>query len=78
MQLSEKTSGKRRDGKERCEMALKIEKEFFGVVMSPRREDVYDNGGGVLYPRVVELHHAGKKTECCWPPLTTTPSRNPR
>lgn len=61
MQLSEKTSGKRRDGKERCEMALKIEKEFFGVVMSPRREDVYDNGGGVLYPRVVELHHAGEK-----------------
>lgn len=42
-------------------MALKIEKEFFGVVMSPRREDVYDNGGGVLYPRVVELHHAGEK-----------------
>ena len=42
-------------------MALKIEKEFFGVVMSPRREDVYDNGGGVLYPRVIELHHAGEK-----------------
>lgn len=39
-------------------MSLKITKDFKGVVFSPRKEEVYE-GGGVLYPRVIELHHAG-------------------
>ena len=30
-------------------MALKLNKEFFGVVMAPKKEEVYP-GGGVLYP----------------------------
>lgn len=42
-------------------MALKLKKEYAGVVYSPRREEIYDNGGGVLYPRPVELHHAGER-----------------
>ena len=41
-------------------MALKLNKEFFGVVMAPKKEEVYP-GGGVLYPRVIELHHAGEE-----------------
>ena len=41
-------------------MALKLDKEYAGVVYSPRREEIYSNGGGVLYPRPVELHHAGE------------------
>ena len=41
-------------------MALKLQKEYAGVVYSPRREEIYSNGGGVLYPRPVELHHAGE------------------
>lgn len=41
-------------------MALKITKEFNGVVFAPRKEEVYP-GGGVLYPRVIELHHAGEQ-----------------
>lgn len=32
-------------------MALKLKKEYAGVVYSPRREEIYSNGGGVLYPR---------------------------
>ncbi len=42
-------------------MALKLKKEYAGVVYSPRREEIYSNGGGVLYPRPVELHHAGEQ-----------------
>ena len=42
-------------------MALKLKKEYAGVVYSPRREEIYSNGGGVLYPRPVELHHAGER-----------------
>ena len=42
-------------------MALKLKKESAGVVYSPRREEIYSNGGGVLYPRPVELHHAGEQ-----------------
>ena len=41
-------------------MSIKLNKEFFGVVYTPRREEVYPNGGGVLYPRPVELRHAGE------------------
>ena len=41
-------------------MPIKLQKDFAGVVYSPRREEVYGNGGGVLYPRPVELHHAGE------------------
>ena len=41
-------------------MALKLNKEFFGVVMAPKKEEVYP-GGGVLYPRVIELHHADEE-----------------
>lgn len=39
-------------------MALKIKKDFAGVVFTPRKDEVYP-GAGVLYPRVIELHHAG-------------------
>ena len=31
-----------------------------GVVFTPRDEEVYSNTSGVLYPRVIELHHAGE------------------
>ena len=41
-------------------MAIELKKDFTGVVYSPRREEVYGNGGGVLYPRPIELHHAGE------------------
>ncbi|MDO4297349.1 MAG: sialidase family protein [Lachnospiraceae bacterium] len=41
-------------------MALKLTKEFNGVVFAPRKEEVYP-GGGVLYPRIIELHHAGEE-----------------
>ena len=41
-------------------MALKLNKEFFGVVMAPKKKEVYP-GGGVLYPRVIELHYAGEE-----------------
>lgn len=41
-------------------MSLKLTKEFNGVVFSPRKEEVYP-GGGVLYPRVIELHYAGEE-----------------
>ena len=30
-----------------------------GVVFTPRDEEVYKNSSGTLYPRVMELHHAG-------------------
>lgn len=41
-------------------MALKITRENMGVVFTPKDEEVYSNSSGVLYPRVVELHHAGE------------------
>ena len=41
-------------------MPIKLNKDFFGVVYTPRREEVYPNGGGVLYPRPVELRRAGE------------------
>ena len=31
-----------------------------GVVFTPRDEEVYKNSSGTLYPRVMELHHAGE------------------
>lgn len=40
-------------------MALKIVRENMGVVFTPRDEEVYKNSSGTLYPRVMELHHAG-------------------
>ena len=40
-------------------MALRITRENMGVVFTPRDEEVYSNSSGVLYPRVIELHHAG-------------------
>ncbi len=42
-------------------MALKIKRENLGVVFTPRDEEVYDHTTGVLYPRVLELRHAGEK-----------------
>lgn len=42
-------------------MSLKITKEFNGVVFTPRKEEVYPNNSGVLYPRVIELHYAGEE-----------------
>ncbi len=41
-------------------MSLKITKEFSGVVVSPKKEDFYP-GGAVLYPRVIQLQHAGEQ-----------------
>ena len=41
-------------------MAIKITRENMGVVFTPRDEEVYSNTSGVLYPRVIELHHAGE------------------
>ena len=41
-------------------MALKIIRENMGVVFTPRDEEVYKNSSGTLYPRVMELHHAGE------------------
>lgn len=41
-------------------MALKLTKEFNGVVFAPRKEEVKP-GGGVLYPRVIELRCAGEE-----------------
>ena len=41
-------------------MAIRIIRENMGVVFTPRDEEVYSNTSGVLYPRVVELHHAGE------------------
>lgn len=40
-------------------MALKLTRENMGVVFTPRREVVNWGTPGVLYPRVVELRHAG-------------------
>lgn len=40
-------------------MAIKLNKEFNGVVFAPRREEIKP-GPGVLYPRVMELQHAGE------------------
>ena len=42
-------------------MALKITRVNMGVVFTPRDEEVYSNTSGVLYPRVIELHHAGEQ-----------------
>ena len=42
-------------------MALKIQRENMGVVFTPVDKEVYPNSSGVLYPRVIELHHAGEK-----------------
>lgn len=42
-------------------MALKLTKDFSGVVFSPRREEIKP-GSGVLYPRVIELHCAGSES----------------
>ena len=42
-------------------MALKIQRENMGVVFTPVDAEVYPNSSGVLYPRVIELHHAGEK-----------------
>lgn len=52
----------RRSGKRKGEenMAIKITRENMGVVFTPRDEEVYSNTSGVLYPRVLELHHAGE------------------
>ena len=52
----------RRHGKRKGEenMAIKITRENMGVVFTPRDEEVYSNTSGVLYPRVLELHHAGE------------------
>ena len=41
-------------------MAIKITRVNMGVVFTPRDEEVYSNSSGVLYPRVIELHHAGE------------------
>ena len=41
-------------------MALKVVRENMGVVFTPVNEEVYPNSSGVLYPRVIELHHAGE------------------
>lgn len=41
-------------------MALKLTKDFSGVVFAPRKDEIKP-GGGVLYPRVIELHHAGEE-----------------
>ena len=41
-------------------MAIRITRENMGVVFTPRDEEVYSNTSGVLYPRVIELHHAGE------------------
>ncbi len=41
-------------------MALKLKKDFAGVVFTPRKEEVYV-GPGVLYPRIIELHYAGEE-----------------
>mgnify|MGYP005799455577 CR=1 FL=1 len=41
-------------------MAIKIIRENMGVVFTPVNEEVYSNSSGVLYPRVIELHHAGE------------------
>ncbi len=40
-------------------MALKLTKDFSGVVFSPRKEEIKP-GSGVLYPRVIELRCAGE------------------
>lgn len=42
-------------------MALKLTKEFKGVVFAPRKNEIKP-GGGVLYPRVIELHSAGEES----------------
>lgn len=41
-------------------MALKLIKDFKGVLFAPRKEEVKP-GSGVLYPRVIELRHAGEE-----------------
>lgn len=41
-------------------MALKLTKDFKGVLFAPRKNEI-KSGSGVLYPRVVELCHAGEK-----------------
>ena len=41
-------------------MPIKITRVNMGVVFTPRDEEVYKNSSGVLYPRVMELHHAGE------------------
>ena len=41
-------------------MAINVKRENMGVVFTPRDEEVYSNTSGVLYPRVIELHHAGE------------------
>lgn len=41
-------------------MSLKLVKEFAGVVFAPRKDEIKP-GSGVLYPRVIELNHAGEE-----------------
>ena len=42
-------------------MALKLMKDFKGVLFAPRKNEI-KSGSGVLYPRVVELRCAGEKS----------------
>ena len=42
-------------------MSLKLTKDFGGVVFTPRKEDINEGSCGTLYPRVIELHHAGEE-----------------
>lgn len=41
-------------------MALKLTNDFKGVLFAPRKNEIKP-GGGVLYPRVIELHCAGEE-----------------